>query len=57
MCARSRVVIPSLLRRINTTETQANMFKNREKIWVFLLMLSWLFIFALVMKEFDGKGD
>lgn len=49
MCERSRVVIPGLLRRINTTEAEVRKSKSREKKWFFLLILTWVIIFAFVL--------
>ncbi|KAM7459313.1 hypothetical protein LguiA_036307 [Lonicera macranthoides] len=49
MCERSRVVIPGLLRRINTIEAEVSRSKSREKKWFLLLILTWVTIFALII--------
>ena len=49
MCTRSREIIPGLLRRINTAEAQVNRGKKKEKMFGFLLIASWMILFAFVM--------
>ena len=56
MCARSKEIIPGLLRRINTGENEIKRYKRRERTWMVLLLVLLQIIFFLLMDN-PSNGD